>query len=58
MPRLSIEFLQHIFDEIEYLVSNSKNLDKDKFLQDETPTVHLCEVLKSSARHPRRFRLK
>ncbi len=38
MPRSSIEFLQHIFDEIEYLISKSKDLDKDKFLQDETLT--------------------
>jgi uncharacterized protein with HEPN domain len=36
MPRSSIEFLRHIFDEITYLMKASQGLDKTKFLENET----------------------
>ncbi len=36
MSRLGLEYLQHILDEIEYLMSQVHDLSKDQFLQDET----------------------
>jgi uncharacterized protein with HEPN domain len=36
MPHSVREYLRHILDETHYLVECSQNLDKEKFLQDET----------------------
>lgn len=36
MSQRSKDFLRHILDETEYLISISKNLSKDYFLEDET----------------------
>jgi len=36
MSRKPRDFLRHILDETEYLISTSKNLNKDSFLEDET----------------------
>jgi len=36
MPLSPLEYLRHILDEIEYLISISADLDKDKFLEDDT----------------------
>ena len=36
MYRSYKDYLQHIWDEIEYLLTYSKNVNKDQFLKDET----------------------
>jgi uncharacterized protein with HEPN domain len=36
MPRSVAEYLQHILDEIEYLIKTTQNTDKETFLKDET----------------------
>ena len=36
MPHSVREYLRHILDETHYLVECSQNLDKEKFVQDET----------------------
>jgi uncharacterized protein with HEPN domain len=36
MPSERINFLRHIFDELNYLIDNTKNLDREKFFNDET----------------------
>lgn len=36
MSKLPEEYLKHILDEINYLVSNTKNLTEDKFSTDQT----------------------
>jgi uncharacterized protein with HEPN domain len=36
MPRSLAEYLQHILDEIEYLIKTTLSTDKDTFLKDET----------------------
>ncbi len=36
MSKEPIEFLKHIYDECTYLLSISKGLSKDRFLEDET----------------------
>ena len=36
MPQPGSEYLQHILEEIEYLIQNSRDLDKDAFLSNET----------------------
>ncbi len=36
MSRSPKDYLQHILDEIEYLLKHSHHLNKDEFLQDET----------------------
>ncbi len=36
MSRKSRDFLQHILQETEYLLSASQNLSKDSFMEDET----------------------
>jgi uncharacterized protein with HEPN domain len=36
MSSLSLEYLHHILDETAYLVSRSKAISKDEFMQDET----------------------
>jgi len=36
LPLSSLEYLRHILDEVEYLVTHTKSLDKKKFQEDET----------------------
>ncbi len=36
MPRSPREYLRHVCDEAFYLIRSSKNLDKDRFIADET----------------------
>ncbi len=36
MSRNSRDYLRHILDETEYLISTSRSLDKSSFLEDET----------------------
>ena len=36
MSPLSLDFLRHILDETEYLLTRSKNLNKKEFTEDET----------------------
>lgn len=36
MPRQSSEYLQHILDEIEYLITSARGVDQEEFLSDET----------------------
>ncbi len=36
MPPSSLEYLRHILDEAQYLISTSKGLNRDDFLMDET----------------------
>lgn len=36
MSKDPIEFLKHIYDECDYLISISSNLSKEKFISDET----------------------
>jgi uncharacterized protein with HEPN domain len=36
MPRSAREYLQHILDEIAYILKSSQGIDKAAFLQDET----------------------
>ena len=36
MSRSQLDYLQHILDEIAYLVKQSKGLSKEEFIQDET----------------------
>src|SRR3990167_9159234 len=36
MSKQSEEYLKHILDEIEFLLSSSQNLNEDKFMHDET----------------------
>jgi len=36
MPLSSLEYIRHILDETEYLTSQSKDLNKEKFLQNQT----------------------
>ena len=36
MPRQVSEYLQHILDEIEYLTTSTRGVDKAKFLSDDT----------------------
>jgi len=36
MPPLPLEFLRHILDETEYLVSKKEGLNKETFLRDAT----------------------
>ena len=36
MSRKSRDFLQHILQKTEYLLSTSQNLSKDSFMEDET----------------------
>ena len=36
MQHSSLEYVRHILDETEYLASQSKDLDKERFLKDDT----------------------
>lgn len=36
MPPSPLEFIRHILDEIQYLLDTSRNLTKDRYLQDPT----------------------
>jgi uncharacterized protein with HEPN domain len=36
MPRQASEYLQHILDEIEYLITSARGVDQAEFLSDET----------------------
>jgi uncharacterized protein with HEPN domain len=36
MPRSPLEYIRHIQDEIDYLISESKGLSKDRFLNNAT----------------------
>jgi uncharacterized protein with HEPN domain len=36
MPLSSLEYIRHIHDEIEYLIAQSKDLDKREFMKSET----------------------
>lgn len=36
MPRSPLEYLRHILDEINYLITQSKGLKKENFVRDET----------------------
>ena len=55
MSKEPIEFIRHIHDECLYILSVSKNLSKDEFLDDETLNEHLPEVWKSSEKRQRKF---
>lgn len=54
MPPSVREYLQHILDEAEYILSSSSGLDKTTFLQDETlkrAYVRSIEVIGEAAKH-------
>jgi uncharacterized protein with HEPN domain len=36
MPIFPIEYIHHILDEVDYLLSHSRSLEKEVFLRDET----------------------
>ncbi len=51
------EYLRHIQDECQFLVSVTNNLTYSNFIQDETLNVQLLEVLKLLVRQQKRYRL-
>ncbi len=62
MSKDSIEFLKHIVDECYYLISISKNLSKDNFLDDETlkrAVVRSLEIIgEATKKIPADFKVK
>lgn len=62
MPKEPIEFLKHIADECSYLLSVSKNLSKDEFLDDETlkrAVVRSLEIIgEATKKIPADFKVK
>jgi uncharacterized protein with HEPN domain len=62
MSKEPIEFLRHIFDECVYLLSVSKELSKDNFLDDETlkrAVVRSLEIIgEATKKIPADFKLK
>jgi uncharacterized protein with HEPN domain len=62
MSNEPIEFLKHIAEECEYLISVNKNLSKDEFLEDETlkrAVVRSLEIIgEASKKIPADFKAK
>ena len=62
MSKEPIEYLKHIADECLYLLSVSKNLSKDKFLDDETlkrAVVRSLEIIgEATKKVPADFKVK
>jgi uncharacterized protein with HEPN domain len=62
MSKEPIEFLKHIAEECEYLISVNKNLSKDEFLEDETlkrAVVRSLEIIgEASKKIPADFKAK
>ena len=53
MPRSAREYLQHILEEINYLSENTRGVDRDEFLQNETlkrSFVRSIEVIGEAAK--------
>lgn len=57
MSKEPLEFLKHIADECEYLLSVNKDKSKDDFLDDETLKRAVVRSLESLVRQLRKSRL-
>lgn len=53
MSKLPEEFLKHILDEINYLISTSQDLEESNFSQDQTLREPLCVVSRLSVKQPK-----
>ncbi len=54
MSRSQLDYLQHILDEIEYLVKETHGLSKEKFIQDQTlkrAFVRSLEIIGEAAKN-------
>jgi uncharacterized protein with HEPN domain len=57
MSNEPIEFLKHIAEECEYLISVNKNLSKDDFLKNETLKRAVVRSLELLVRLQKKFRV-